>query len=158
MIDSVCKFDKFNIHMIEQIMAATGAGVYLISTYPARAVRALLGKIKDSESDSDFNGSDEEGPPHYVFTTATLNRMNKLKDQGTHTGEKRLEGSADRVMIYKAYTHRFSKIHDGRGCWKRLTFQKCGLKDSRRTIACTCMQHVNRYMTVENAPYKNYLI
>ena len=62
----------------------------------------------------------------------------------------RLEGSADRVTMDKACTPCVSKRHEDRGCWKRLLARSVAAKDIRRISACTCVQLVERYMTVAN--------
>ena len=69
-----------------------------------------------------------EEEPRNVFVAAASDRRKNLGDQSADSGEKRLEGSDDRVKMYKAYTHCGLKRHDDRWCWKRLTSQKCSRK------------------------------
>ena len=93
-----------------------------------------------------------EEEPRNVFVAAASDRIKNLGDQSADSGEKPLEGSEDRVKMYKAYTHCGLKRHDDRWCWKILTSQSVAAKELRRTSACTCVQLVERYMAVVNAP------
>ena len=69
-----------------------------------------------------------EEEPRTVLLAAASDRIKNLGDQSADSGEKPLEGSEDRVKMYKAYTHCGLKRHDDRGCWTVLTCQKCGRK------------------------------
>ena len=79
-------------------------------------MRTLRVEVENSGSDSDLSGSNGEEEPQNVFVAATSDRMNILGDQGANPGEKRLEGSADRITMNKACTHCGSMRHDDRGC------------------------------------------
>ena len=61
--------------------------------------------IEDSGSDSDLSGSNGKEELRNVFVAATSYRMKNLGDEGADPGEKRLEGSADRITMNKSCTH-----------------------------------------------------
>ena len=107
---------------------------------PARAMRPIHVEDADSSSDANLSGSDAERELRNVFVAATSDRPTKFGDQRATTYENRQDYSPDRVAFEKACTHCGSKRQDDRGCWQRLTCQKCGRKGHTigQVILCVC--------------------
>ena len=89
-------------------------------------MRPIRVEDADSSSDANLSGSDAECELRNVFVAATSDRPTKFGDQRATTYENRQDYSPDRVAFEKACTHCGSKRQDDRGCWQRLTCQKCG--------------------------------
>ena len=98
------------------------------SSKTARAVRVIREQIESSGSESDSIGSDENKDRRRVCVTTASGQERSDKDHRTwqkNTGEG---DGRDRGGKPKACTHCGSTRHDDRGCWQRLTCQKCGRK------------------------------
>uniref|UniRef100_M4BAA1 CCHC-type domain-containing protein n=1 Tax=Hyaloperonospora arabidopsidis (strain Emoy2) TaxID=559515 RepID=M4BAA1_HYAAE len=94
----------------------------------ARAMRTNHVEDADSSSESDLSGSDAERELCNEFVAATSDRPTKFGDQRATTDENRQAYSPDRVAFKKACSNCGLKKHDDRGCWQRLTCQKCDRK------------------------------
>ncbi|OWY98607.1 hypothetical protein PHMEG_00030587 [Phytophthora megakarya] len=89
----------------------------------ARAVQAIRVAEDNSESESDVSTSDQEDECRRVYLAEAKDRENHSITP-THR-----DGAADHpTMSQKNCTHCGSTKHDNLGCWKRLTYQKCGRK------------------------------
>ncbi|CAH0484613.1 unnamed protein product [Peronospora farinosa] len=99
-----------------------------IPSKPTRAVRAIRLEGSSSESDSDLSGSDADTDRRNLCVATVPDRVKKFNDQRAALDHLNQDRGPDRVVNQKACTHCGSKKHDDRGCWKRLTCQKCGRK------------------------------
>uniref|UniRef100_A0AAV1VNF3 CCHC-type domain-containing protein n=1 Tax=Peronospora matthiolae TaxID=2874970 RepID=A0AAV1VNF3_9STRA len=93
-----------------------------------QVMRSIREKVESSGSESESIGSEEEVDRRRVCVTTTPDPEIPNKDHRTwqkNTGEG--EGR-DQSGRSKECTHCGSTRHDDRGCWKRLTCQKCGRK------------------------------
>ena len=104
---------------------------------PTRAVRAIHIEGGSGISESESSGSDTEVDQRHIFAAIASDQSTKQReyrdqqdginrrDQQNVIGQGK---SHDRINSPKACTHCGSSKHDDRGCWKRLTCQKCGRK------------------------------
>lgn len=116
------------------------------SSKPARAVRAIHIENGNSGSESESSGSEVEVDRRRVFSAMTHAPAEKPRDYRDRQNEsdnrdrQNVIDNRDRQNVIdqgkghghtdppRACTHCGSKKHDDRGCWKRLTCQKCGRK------------------------------
>uniref|UniRef100_A0AAV1TQ32 CCHC-type domain-containing protein n=1 Tax=Peronospora matthiolae TaxID=2874970 RepID=A0AAV1TQ32_9STRA len=95
------------------------------SSKSAREVRAIRERIESSGSELDSIGSDEDKGRRRVCVTTTSGQERSDQDHRTwqkNTGEEDGRGRGGKP---KACTHCGSTRHDDRGCWQRITCQKC---------------------------------
>ena len=98
------------------------------SSKTARAVRAIRERIESSGSESDSIEFDEDKDRRRICVTTAAGQEKSERDHRTWQ-KKTVEGDGhDRSGKPKACTHCGSTRHDDRGCWQRLTCQKCGRK------------------------------
>ena len=112
---------------------------------PARAVRAIHVESESSGSDIDSCGSDSDSDRRNGYMATATDRAQKpdrhnvclatAADRAQNTGDPLIRSEQvdrdrhyDRGKLQTVCTHCGSKRHDDRGCWKRLTCQKCGRK------------------------------
>ena len=105
--------------------AATSAPIY--SKTP-RAVKAIRVENEEIDSGSSSDGSDEEEFCRKVCVTTASDPVADPEEQRDRSRKVDRDEDRDRGGVPKACTHCGSKRHDDRGCWKRLTCQKCGRK------------------------------
>ena len=98
------------------------------SSKTARAVRTIRERIESSGSEPDLSGSDEDKDHRRVCVTTTSGQERSDQDRRTWQKNAGEEDGRDRGGKTKACTHCGSTRHDDRGCWQRLTCQKCGRK------------------------------
>ena len=120
-----------------QLKASTGSNKFYqrenaspnpTSSKTARAVRVIRERIESSGSESDSIGSDEDKDRRRVCVTTASGQERSDKDHRTWRKNSGEGDGRDRCGKPKACTHCGSTRHDDRGCWQRLTFQKCGRK------------------------------
>ena len=110
---------------IEKIPSANGQVFKPMSSKTARAVREICEKVESSGSESNSIGSDKDMDRRRVCVTTTSYQEEPDKDHRTWQ-KNTVEGDGhDRGGRSKACYHCGSNRHDDRGCWKRLTCQKC---------------------------------
>ena len=112
---------------------------------PARAVRAIHVESESSGSDIDSCGSDSDSDRRKGYMATATDRAQKpdrhnvylatAADRAQNTGDLLIRSEHvdrdmhyDRGKLHTVCTHCGSKRHGDRGCWKRLTCQKCGRK------------------------------
>ena len=94
----------------------------------AWAVRAINVESKSSGSDVDSSGWDTDSDRRNVYMAATADRAQTTGDSFVQNERFDEERQYDRIKSQTVCTHCRPKRHDDRGCWKRLTCQKCGRK------------------------------
>ena len=96
---------------------------------PSRAVRAIHVKRESSGSDMNSCGSDSDSDQRKVYMATSADRAQKPEDPLIRSAKFDQYRHCDRVKSQTACTHFGSKRRGNRGCWKRLTCQKCVRKD-----------------------------
>ena len=99
-----------------------------VSSKITRAVKAIQIDHSESESESDHSGSEPEINQRVICTTATSDRAKGSNDQRIRQKIYDQDEDQDRDGPPKSCSHCGSTKHSDRGCWKRLTCQKCGRK------------------------------
>ena len=95
---------------------------------PARVVREIFVESEKCGTEYDFGGSDTDSDRRNVYMTAASDRSQKTGDPIVQNKRFDQERQYNRGTSQKMCMHSGSKRHEERGCWKRLTCQKCGRK------------------------------
>uniref|UniRef100_A0AAV1TVX9 CCHC-type domain-containing protein n=1 Tax=Peronospora matthiolae TaxID=2874970 RepID=A0AAV1TVX9_9STRA len=132
---------KFTLHTYERMQKSKGnlpisSGKFrsrLASPYspspskPARAVRAIHVGGESSSSESYISSAESDDEQRRVYSArAAYHMKDRGNDRPTKPRSNDRERDHERAEGHKSCTHCGSKRHDERGCWKRLTCQKCG--------------------------------
>uniref|UniRef100_A0AAV1TP89 CCHC-type domain-containing protein n=1 Tax=Peronospora matthiolae TaxID=2874970 RepID=A0AAV1TP89_9STRA len=118
---------KCNLLIRSGKFRSRSASPYSLSpSKPARAGRPnhVGGESSSSESDICSAESDEENQSVYSATTADYTK-DRGNDRPPKPRSNDRERDHERAEGHKSCTHCGFKRHGGRGCWKRLTCQKC---------------------------------
>ena len=86
-----------------------------------------------------------------VFMTTVSYRVENVGDQHARLDDINYENNPDRSVPHQGCTHCGSKKNDDRGCWKRLTCQKCGRKEHPSDKCFYAVQLARMFTKVENA-------
>uniref|UniRef100_A0AAV1TFG9 CCHC-type domain-containing protein n=1 Tax=Peronospora matthiolae TaxID=2874970 RepID=A0AAV1TFG9_9STRA len=89
-------------------------------------VKAIRAEIEESDSGSSSDDGEEEDFRQKLCVTTITDQAADPGGQRDRSRKTDRDDDRDRGGVAKACTHCGSKRHDDRGCWKRLTCQKCG--------------------------------
>ena len=111
-----------------------------------RAVRAILVESESSGSDMHCCGSEFDSDLRKVYKNTAADGAQKPKDPLIRSAKVDQERHCDRGKSQTVPTHCGSKRNDDHGCCKRLTRQKCELKDhpaDKRYYVCSVCKNVH---------------
>ena len=99
-----------------------------------------------SDSDMDLDRLGVEMDLRKVCRMTEPDRMKNVNDQHARLDDINYDNNLDCSVPHQGCTHCELKKHDDRGCWKRLTCQKCvrkGHLDFKYFCACAACRNVH---------------